>query len=291
MGLSYSGSRSRASSTRTRTMDRLPSNLSQFDQCSNIYHGLVCIFKQLDGPYSILSTVLYSIRTNVVVVLPTSTNYRDLSKVTKLRKSCFIGFDTLTKEYKIVRMISYYDISERNLSTSYETLILGSRSWNRIDDAKVPSSLSRGWASWFGHGFCLDGVIFWIQYNAAHRYGKCSHTVAAFDLRHEEFHVFDFDKVLRASFHRRPDMCYIAAVRGCPTVFALRTKYNGHDQVLVCTFSDLKMTTVAWSRTVSRWSFLPCISVSESRFIVMQLGWRRHKGVTRILVARLKPNS
>ncbi|KAK9690233.1 hypothetical protein RND81_09G114400 [Saponaria officinalis] len=72
----------------------LPSNLSQFDQCSDIYHGLVCIFKQVVGLYSDLSTVLYSIRTNDVVLLPTSTNYDDLSKVMKLRTSCFIGFDT-----------------------------------------------------------------------------------------------------------------------------------------------------------------------------------------------------
>ncbi|KAK9664467.1 hypothetical protein RND81_14G044000 [Saponaria officinalis] len=258
----------------------LPSNLLQFDRCSNIYHGLVCLFKKVVGPYSVLSSVLYSIRTHDVVVLPTSTNYDYLSNVMNLRTSCFIGFDTKRKEYKIVRMISYYYFSDRILGTSYETLLLGSRSWNRIDDAKVPSALSRGFASWYGHGICLEGVVFWIQYNEIHGSGTCSHTVAAFDLSHEEIHVFDFDKVLReSSFDSLPDMCYIAAVRGCPTVFALRKKYNGDDEVLVCTFSDLKMATVAWSRTVSRWSFLPCISVSESRFIIMQLGWRRNKSV------------
>ncbi|KAK9664469.1 hypothetical protein RND81_14G044800 [Saponaria officinalis] len=258
----------------------LPSNLSKFDHCSNICHGLVCVFKKVVGPYSDLSTVLYSIRTNDVVVLPTSTNYDDyLSNGMKLQTSCFIGFDTKKKEYKIVRMISYYNFSKRKSSTSYETLLLGSRSWNRIDDAKVPSSLSRGFASWFRYGFCLDGVIFWIQNYPKHGCGRCSYTVAAFDLSHEEFHVFDFNKILReSSFDRRRNMCYIAALGGCPTVFALPRELHGDDEVLVCTFSDLKMTTVAWSRTVSRWSFLPCISVSESRFVirVKQLGWGRN---------------
>ncbi|KAK9664470.1 hypothetical protein RND81_14G044600 [Saponaria officinalis] len=259
----------------------LPSNLSKFDHCSNIYHGLVCVFKKVVGPYSDLSTVVYSIRTNDVVVLPTSTNYDDyLSNGMKLQTSCFIGFDTKKKEYKIVRMISYYDFSDRNLGTSYETLVVGSRSWNRIDDAKLPSSLSRGFVSLFGHCCCIDGVIFWIQYYPTHGYSIRSHTVAAFDLSHGEFYVFDLDKVLQeSSFDRWHETCYIAAVRGCPTVFALRKKYNGDDEVLVCTFFDLKMTTSVLSRTVTRWNFLPRISVSESRFIIMQLGGRRNEGV------------
>ncbi|KAK9664468.1 hypothetical protein RND81_14G044700 [Saponaria officinalis] len=260
-------------------LKRLPSILSQFHLCSNIYHGLVCVFNRW-VPYLDLSIVLYSIRTNDVVVLPTSTNYDNLSNLVKPRTSCFIGFDKLRKEYKIVRMITYYNLSDKKSSTSYETLLLGSRSWNRIDDAKVPLSLSQGFAFLYGHGICLDGVIFWIQYNATSGPGRWSLTVAAFDLSHEEFHVFDFDKILRESFFdRQPNICYIAAVRDCPTVFALRKKYNGDDEMLVCTFSDLKMTTVPWSRTVSKWRFLPCISVSESRFIVMPSAWRWNRGV------------
>ncbi|KAK9713717.1 hypothetical protein RND81_06G046700 [Saponaria officinalis] len=261
----------------------LPSNLSQFDKCSNIYDGLACVFNQCVDSYSDLSIVLYSIRTNDVVVLPMSTNYDNLSNLARLQKFCFIGFDTLRKEYKIVRMVRcydlYYDLSDRKSSTTYETLVLGSRSWNRIDGAKVPLSLSRGCASWYGHGICLEGVVFWIHYNATHGSGTYRYTVAAFDLSHDEFYVFDFDKILlESSFNTVPDMCYIAALRGCPTVFALQKK-DDHDEVLVCTFSDVKMTTVAWTRTVSTWSFMPYASVSESRFIIRHAGLKTNTGV------------
>ncbi|KAL9237891.1 hypothetical protein vseg_012387 [Gypsophila vaccaria] len=237
----------------------LPLRLLKFDWCSNIYHGLACIYNLWFDSRSDLPIILYSTRVNAWVVLPTSRNYGNFSDLGSKNQRCFIGFDTLRTEYKIVRVITYYE------TTSYETLVLGSRSWNRIDNVKVPSSLLVGWRPIYENGFCLDGVIFWMHLSVV-THGNHSHTVVAFDLNHEEFRVFNLDKILtESSFTSRE--CYLAALRGCPTVLAWQP--HNHDEVLVCTFSDCKMTSVAWSKRIATRGFYPRTCVSQSRLVVM----------------------
>ncbi|PIA63211.1 hypothetical protein AQUCO_00200910v1 [Aquilegia coerulea] len=148
---------------------------------SNSCNGLICISANGQGP------VIYNLVTKDCLILSNS-NYKPHHSFPCTISSFALGFDSLNKKYKVVRVYNiYHDVEALKFHTKAEVITLGESSWREINfPHKVTSS------SIIKPVF-LNGAFHWL----IHREKACSHSdyVLVLDSTKETFETINFPPV------------------------------------------------------------------------------------------------
>ncbi|KAF5181354.1 F-box family protein [Thalictrum thalictroides] len=148
---------------------------------SNSCNGLICVSSNGRG------LVIYNLLTKESLPLPNS-DYKPHHSFPCTISGFALGFDSLNKKYKVVRVYNiYHDVEALKFHTKAEVITLGESSWRMLN---FPHKVT---TSSIEKPVFLNGALHWLL----HREKDCSHLeyVLAFDCMKETFETINLPPV------------------------------------------------------------------------------------------------
>ncbi|KAF5181355.1 hypothetical protein FRX31_029061 [Thalictrum thalictroides] len=148
---------------------------------SNSCNGLVCISANFTG----YDPVIHNLLTKDCLILPNS-DYKPHQSFSFRMTGFGIGFDSMNKKYKVVRVI-YEDIQAKKFHTKAEIITLGESSWRILNFPHTVTTHS------IKKPVFLYGALHWL----IRREKDCSHSdhVLVLDCINETFETINFPPV------------------------------------------------------------------------------------------------